>query len=99
MDNMNEMDDVLQELENGNNPMEVLPPSSPITVNSAPPPESAKPAFEMRSLYAAPIILFLIAIAAWTAGNNVVFSAIAAAAALVGVLLLSALGLLWHMLK
>ena len=86
MDDMNEMDDVLQELENGKNPMEI-------------PEANAKPAFQMRSLYAAPIILFLIAIAAWTAGNNVVFSAIAAAAALVGVLLLSALGLLWHMLK
>ena len=81
---MDEMDDVLRELEDGKNPMDI-------------PEENAKPAFQLRSLYAVVAILFLIAVTAWAVGNNVVFSAIAAASAFVGVLLLSAVGLLRHM--
>ena len=84
MDNMDEMDDILRELENGKNPLNV-PPTE----------KAAKPVFRLRSLYAAPIALFLVALTARTAGNSVVFSAISAAAALVGILLLSALGLLY----
>ncbi|MBQ6986331.1 MAG: hypothetical protein IJQ25_05010 [Oscillibacter sp.] len=82
MDNMDEMDDVLRELEDGKNPLEV-------------PGKSAKPTLRLHSLYAASIILFLIAVAARIAGNNVVFSAIEAAAVTVSVLLLLALGLLY----
>ena len=90
MDNMNEMDDVLQELENGNNPMEVS--SSPKEV----PAENKKLFLRLRSLCAVSVILVLIGITTTrVSDNNLVFSAIAVAAALVGVLLLIAFALLY----
>ena len=98
MDNMDEMDDVLRELENGKNPLGFPTEPADSATNNATKKGSAS-SFRLRSLYVAPIALFLIAIAARTAGNNIVFSAISAAATLVGVLLLSALGVLWHTLN
>ena len=88
MDDMDEMDDVLRELENEKNPLEVPPTEN-----------AAMPTFRLRSLCVAPIALFLIALVARTANNNIVFSAISVASALVGVLLVSALSILWHMLR